>query len=115
MDTQPPKIPRDEVDALLEQPQASGLELVPLSVGLHADDLVWAEEVCSRLAGHPDAAVRANALVGFAHLARRFHNLSFIAQAIVQASQKDPDATVREQAVAAVAELRHSLRPHSGT
>jgi len=114
MDTQPPKLPRDDVDAMLDQPSSPGLELVPLSVGVHADDLPWAEEVCARLAAHADARVRANAIVGFAHLARRFHNLSFIAQAIVQASQKDPDAAVREQAVAAVAELRRSLRPHAG-
>jgi len=57
-----------------------------------------------------DAHVRGNALAGFAHLARRFHDLSYIAIALVQAREQDPDTFVKEQATAALAELKRSLR-----
>ena len=108
--TPPPKLSRDAIEALLDGPPSPELEVAALSAAVHADDLLWAEEVCSRLAGHPEPRVRGNAVAAFAELARRFHNLSFIAQAIVQASQRDPDAYVREQAAATLAELQRNLR-----
>ena len=107
---QPPKLSREEIEALLDGPPSPRLEVAALSAAVHADDLLWAEEVCSRLAGHPDARVRGNAIAAFAHLARRFHNLSFIAQAIVQSSQRDPEPYVREQAAATLEELKRNLR-----
>ena len=107
----PPKLTRDEVEALIEGPASSRLATVALSVAIHADDLLWAEEVCCRLAANGDAQVRGNALTGFAHLARRFHDLSYIAIALVQAGEQDPDPFVKQQAAAALAELKRSLRP----
>jgi hypothetical protein len=60
--------------------------------------------------------VRGNALLGFGHLARRFHtipNRASVAAAIT-AGLADADASVRGQAEAAADDFRQFIGPLSG-
>ena len=41
-------------------------------IALHSEERLFAECACARLARHRNALVRGEALLGFAHLARRF-------------------------------------------
>jgi hypothetical protein len=69
-----------------------------LAVALHEDDLVWAEAFCTRFARHSDPGVRGSALLGFAHLARRFRQLDAVSvQPLLESGLQDPDAWVRGQ------------------
>lgn len=86
------------------------LAYVPVAVGLNADDLAAAQEICIGLAGHADPAVRGNALLGLGHLARRFRRLDRERVApLVQRGLKDSNAFARGQAHAAADDLEHFL------
>lgn len=56
-------------------------------------------DVCIHLAQHFDIEVRANALLGFGHLARRFKGLDLKrASSCIAAALLDPDPSVRQSA-----------------
>lgn len=59
-------------DALeeLERGDEESLLLLPLRVGEHLDQWKEAQDICLRLANHPSAAIRANAILGLAYIAR---------------------------------------------
>ena len=46
------------------------LMLLPLSLGEHFPDWKFAQDLCIRLTGNEDAAIRANAVLGLAYIAR---------------------------------------------
>ena len=70
-----------------------------MSVGLHDEDLAWAESFCARLALHDSPIVRGATLLGFAHLARRFGELrEDRVRPLIEAGLADADAEVRGQA-----------------
>ena len=71
----------------------------------------WAESVCRELAAHEHPQVRANALLGFGHLARTAGVIwkPKEVRAAVEAGLVDPNPTVRGQAEAAAMDLRHFL------
>ena len=59
---------------------------------------------------HPDTDVRGNAVIGFAHLADRFGELSQTdVEPVLRAALADPKPHVREQAAAALGELSERL------
>src|SRR5262249_40216742 len=73
-----------------------------LSVALHGEELAWAETYCERFARHPDPGIRGSALLGFAHLARRFREWDAArVQPLLQVGLADPDAWVRGQSESA--------------
>jgi hypothetical protein len=59
-------------DDALERDDPLELQDLVLEVALGSRERLWAECGCARLARHRNANVRGNALLGFAHLARRF-------------------------------------------
>src|SRR5918995_6573972 len=65
---------------------------VPVAASLYAEDFEWAQDLCVRLARHPHFNVRGNAVLGFAHLARRFRRLDrAVVEPLVVTALADPD------------------------
>lgn len=99
-----------EVEAAISRNDAAELLRVPVAVSLHADDLAWAQDVCVRLASHPDFNVRGNAILGFGHLARRFGSLERSkVEPLVARALRDPVDYVRMQADTTSDDLRQFL------
>lgn len=105
-----PELDAAAVSAAIERDDPDELLYVPVSVSLYAEDLAWAEAICVRLAHHDHFNVRGNAILGFAHLARRFKTLDRARVApLVRAALNDPDAYVRGHAHDALDDIRHFL------
>jgi hypothetical protein len=100
-----------DVDAILAGAQPDKLHLVPIALSLNPpedDRPGFAEAVCLRLSAHAEPLVRANALMGFGHLARllrRFNDADAVRAAML-AGLADPDSVISGQANAAAGDLR---------
>lgn len=92
----------EDAEAALERNDPAELLLIAIGVGLHSEDLPWAEAFCLRLAKHPHFNVRGNAILSFGHLARRFKTLNRPESIeAVRSGLTDADEYVRGQADAA--------------
>ena len=60
----------EEIKEIIERNNIEELIVLPLSVGENFPDWKNAQDVCSRLSRHEDPRVRANAVLGFAYIAR---------------------------------------------
>ncbi|MBB3127019.1 MULTISPECIES: hypothetical protein [Paenibacillus] len=60
----------EEVNKILRRNQEKELLTLPLSVGQNHPNWKFAQDVCVRLSGHASPIVRANAVLGFAYIAR---------------------------------------------
>ncbi|GIP23057.1 hypothetical protein [Paenibacillus sp. J22TS3] len=60
----------EEVMDILNRDQLEELLTLPLSVGQNHPNWKFAQDVCIRLASHESSAVRANAVLGLAYIAR---------------------------------------------
>lgn len=104
---------KEDVESVLRRGLPSELLFVPIVVGMAAPDCgaQWAEDVCLRLAGHPDERVRANALLGLGHVARTTRQLQVeAAAAAIRSGLRDDSALVRSQAEEAASDVRVFLR-----
>ena len=105
-----PPLSRAEVEEIVARDDPETLPCAVLSACLHAEDATWAEALCERLAGHRDAAVRGNAILGLGHLARIHRHLTQAsARALIAAALADPSAYVRGQADAAADDVEQFL------
>lgn len=70
----------EEAEVVLACGEPGELLYVPIIAGMNAPDCgrEWAESVCFRLAGHPDFNVRANAILGIAHISRTCGQLNTV-------------------------------------
>ena len=99
---------RQAIAAALERNDPAELLYVPLGASLHAEDRRWAEQLCARLATHADPYVRGNAVLGFGHLARRFHAIDWtLVEPLLREGLRDAHPFVRGQANAAADDNRH--------
>jgi hypothetical protein len=99
-----------DVEAAIARDDPDELLYVPIALGLHAEDLEWAQAVCIRLAAHAHFNVRGNAVLAFGHLARRFRRLDRTAvEPLVRQALTDADEYVRGQAMDAAGDLAHFL------
>ncbi len=100
-----------DVEQAIERDDPEELLLVPIAISLYPpEDCSWSESICIRLAAHPDYRVRANAILGFGHLARVCGKLDEkTVKPLIAAALKDPNKAVRGQAVAAKSDTRHFL------
>jgi hypothetical protein len=64
-----------EVDRVLESGTWDELMVLPLALGSHWPDWKYAQAICLGLADHVDPAIRANACLGLAYVARTQRNL----------------------------------------
>ena len=62
----------EDIPAMLEENDPLKVLKIPILVSIYDDDQVFCENICLKLAGHENVQVRANAVLGFGHIARRF-------------------------------------------
>lgn len=99
-----------DIEAVVARGLPGELAYVPLVIGMDPPDCAWAEAICLSLARHPDVDVRANAVLGFGHLARTCGQLDPTAVVrVLAAALEDGDPHVRGQADAAADDLSHYL------
>ncbi|HYW11607.1 MAG TPA: hypothetical protein VE871_06600 [Longimicrobium sp.] len=99
-----------DVEAAIARDEAAELLHVPILVSMDPPDCAWAQEICIRLAAHPHANVRGNAILGFGHLARTCGALDEPrVRPLVESALHDEDDYVRGQADAAAGDLEHFL------
>ncbi|MDP9353181.1 MAG: hypothetical protein M3P51_16800 [Chloroflexota bacterium] len=99
-----------EVEEAIARDRPEELLYAVISVALYAEDPIWAEDVCVRLAAHTHFNVRGNAILGFGHIARVHHQLTRErVQPIIEAAFADPDPYVRAHAEDAASDVSHFL------
>jgi HEAT repeat protein len=98
-----------DVEAVVARGKPEELLYVPIVVGMnaHACDRGWAEDLCFKLAEHPNFNVRGNAILGLSHIARTCRSLN-LERAIpaVQKALTDESDYVRGHAEDVVADLQ---------
>jgi hypothetical protein len=100
-----------DVETVLGRGDPAELLYVPIIVSLDPPEGDWAEEVCIRLAAHADGQTRANAILGFGHLACTAGALDEArVRPLVEAAFKDEDARVRAHAEDAASDIRMFLK-----
>ena len=88
------------------------LELQRLIVAISMDhpEVDFAVEMCLRLVNHRDEQVRANAILGFGHLSRRFGELpQDTIKPLIEDGLRDDSDVVRGQAWAAARDVMQFL------
>jgi hypothetical protein len=101
---------RARFDDALERDDPIELQDLVLEVALESHERVWAECGCAQLARHRNANVRGNALLGFAHLARRFGCLDRNrVKRLIEIGLHARHEYVREQAESAAEDLETLL------
>lgn len=114
-----PQWTASEIDAIVAQNRPEAVCLAVLSAALYADDALWAEALCLRLAQHPHETVRGNALLGFGHIARMHQHLTrTLIQPVIERAFQDASTYVRGQAENAADDVTVFLkwklkRPHT--
>lgn len=74
----------DEINQILKGDDIDALITLPLSVGEYHLNWKYAQKLCVKLSEHPDARVRANAVLGLAYIARTKGKLEkFIVKPVV--------------------------------
>ena len=99
-----------DVEAVIARNESAELLYAPIVVSMDPPNCEWAESVCVRLATHSHPRVRANAILGFGHLARTCRRLNeVVVRPLVEMGLGDPAPEVREQAEAAAMDIRTLL------
>lgn len=98
-----------DVEAVVAKGDPSELLYVPIVVGMNAADCEreWAEEICFKLANHPNFNVRGNAILGLGHIARTCRELNLErAIPVISHALADQDPFVRGHADDAASDLK---------
>lgn len=64
------KLSNNEIDEILVRNELNELLTLPLSVGMYHLNWKYAQDLCVMLSNHENAALRANAILGLAYVAR---------------------------------------------
>lgn len=106
-----PKWTPSEIEAIVVQNHSDEVCIAALSAALYADDPLWAEAICLRLAHHSSEAVRGNAILGFGHIARIHRQLTqTLTQPAIEHALHDESSYVRSQAENAADDVNLFLR-----
>ena len=101
-----PILTKEEILEALHRADLEELKTVALSASLGIDDWQWAQAVCLQLATHPEPGVRANAILGFGHLARLHRRLDRDrVEPALREALNDRDADVRGHAESAAEDV----------
>ncbi|MGE0596645.1 MAG: hypothetical protein AB7P07_09765 [Hyphomonadaceae bacterium] len=98
-----------KVEAVLARADPDELLFVPIVVSLDPPDCAWSFAICRQLAGHEDWRVRANAILGFGHLARTCGALETGIAPLIETALEDPQWEVRAKANDAAHDINHFL------
>jgi|SRR5689334_3727811 len=105
-----PVLSRSEVEDAMRRDEPQELLYAVLSAALYSEDQEWAQDICLRLALHPHANVRGNAILGFGHIARLHQSLDRVrVQSVIEQALHDPDTYVRGHAMDAADDIEHFL------
>jgi len=99
----------EEAEKALRLNRPDDLKRAVIGIALNSKDRLFAEQYCSRLAGHEDEQVRGNAVLGLGHIARRFGELSSEIKALIEKGLSDSSPYVRGQSCAAADDVGHFL------
>lgn len=98
----------DQAEEAFRRNDPDELRLIVVGVSLYSEDLASAEEFCLRCTQHPHHSVRGNAILGLAHLARRFRTISRPQSVdVVRCGLSDENEYVRGHANDAADDLEH--------
>ena len=93
-----PKFTKTEMQKAIDENDIEKLIYIPLFASLYYEDRDFAEEICIKLANHPDDNIRANAIEGFEHIARIDGKLDIeIIKPIIEIGLKDKNDFVRDK------------------
>ena len=96
-----------EIEESIEIDDPEELLSVVIDLALVSTDPIWATECLLALTEHAQAGVRGNALMGLVHLAQRFPEMDLASiRPVIEIAQNDRDRHVRDQAGAALEELK---------
>jgi hypothetical protein len=99
-----------DVEAVIDRNDPDELAFAPIVVSMCPPDYEWALSVCLRLASHPHSQVRANAILGFGHLARTCNRLDkSVVKPLVERALKDDAREVRSHARSAADDIESHL------
>lgn len=98
-----------QVEAVLARGDPDEVLYVPILVSLDPPDCAWSFGICKQLASHADARVRANAMLGFGHLARTCAALDRDIAPLIEAALTDVSEEVRFKANDAAHDINHFL------
>jgi len=99
-----------DVEAVLADGDPHKLLYVPILITMDSPDCRWSQEICLRLAVHPDPIVRGNAVLGFGHLARTCGELDeAVIKPLIASALRDDHPHVRGQATNAADDTSHFL------
>lgn len=98
-----------KVEAVLTRADPDELLYVPIVVSLDPPDCAWSFNICRTLASHADPRVRANAILGFGHLARTCGDLERDIAPLIEAALDDSEWDVRAKANDAAHDINHFL------
>lgn len=95
-----------DVEAVLARGDPEEILYVPVIISLDPPDCAWSQELCIQLSSHEHTDVRANAVLGFGHLARVCGKLDKErVRPIVEAALRDPERRVRGAAEDAASDI----------
>jgi hypothetical protein len=95
-----------DVEAVIARGDPNELLYAPIVVSMDPPEYEWAESVCLRLASHSHPQVRANAILGFGHLARTCGRLNeTVVRPIVEGGLLDESQAVRGHASSAADDI----------
>lgn len=95
-----------DVDAVIARGDPEELLYVPIVVSLNPPNCAWAQGICIRFSTHEHPDVRANAILGFGHLARICGKLDEArVRPIIEAAFYDPEQVVRWNANTAASDV----------
>ena len=101
---------KQDIEAVIERNDPDELLYAPIVVAMDPPESAWVESVCVRLSSHVNQQVRANAVLGFGHLARTCRCLDkTTVLPIIVTALSDPDDSVRGQARCAADDIRQFL------
>lgn len=108
-----PDFTEQDVEDAVARNADDELPLVPLIVAMVSNDVDYAVRICTMLAEHDKPGVRANAICGLGHLARRFGTLNEPSvRPIITAALSHHDPDIRLSAKSAADEIHQFLGWH---
>jgi hypothetical protein len=101
----------EKVQQTVQSGTEAEIAVAVIAVALEGDDLDQAQELFTNLSNHPSSIVRGNAILGFAHLARRFRKIDQKRViSIIETPFKDKNDFVRVQASSAADDFQLFLK-----
>jgi hypothetical protein len=106
-----PKFSRAEMEKAILENDIEQLIYVPLFASMYYEDRNFAEQICLKLANHPNSNVRGLAIEGFGHIARIDGVLDKeIIKPLIEQALMESDEFVRMKAMDTKDDLIHFLK-----